>query len=68
VSTEFSADGHIDGMKYSCIFNKLQYFHVAVPALPQRLDHDIFEGVVQYGNVQISYDTSEGRGFNQIVI
>ncbi|XP_077972807.1 uncharacterized protein LOC120330222 [Styela clava] len=40
--------GNITGIKYDCIFNQLNYFHVCQPSLPPCLAHDIFEGVAQF--------------------
>ena len=37
-----------DGVKFSSIFNELQFFHVSYPGLPPCLAHDLFEGIVQY--------------------
>ena len=36
------------GIKRNSPFNELKYFHVCNPSLPPCLEHDLFEGVVQY--------------------
>ena len=43
-----SSEGHVEGIKFSSVFNELKFFHVALPGLPPCLGHDVFEGVVQY--------------------
>ena len=40
------AEGQAFGVKFSSVFNELQYFHVCQPGLPPCLGHDLFEGVV----------------------
>ena len=49
VTRAFSSfEGHVEGIKFSSVFNELKFFHVALPGLPPCLGHDVFEGVVEY--------------------
>lgn len=41
-------EGERHGVKFDSPLNKLQYFHVCLPALPPCLAHDLFEGIVQW--------------------
>lgn len=38
----------VNGVKFKSPFNSLSYFHVATPALPPCIAHDVYEGVLSY--------------------